>query len=147
MYIPIYQHYIILPPRYGLSPHHDITNDCISNLIPHNQPSHLSHLTTTNQVDTDRKNDDETQYFATPRNQYHSTPEIHETTTTTNPVWPNVHSHLCQNSSSTSTASSKLLPSGKEYLCFQIYGKYYRAAQCAKSRVLNKAIDLITDIE
>ena len=34
-----------------------------------------------------------------------------------------------------------LPPLGKEYLCFRVDNKYPHAAQCVKSRVLNKAID------
>ena len=37
-------------------------------------------------------------------------------------------------------------PPGKEYLSFQTYGKSARAAQCAKIRVLNKVIDIISRI-
>ena len=36
-----------------------------------------------------------------------------------------------------------LPPLGKEYLCFQVDNKSPHAAQCVKSRVLNKAIDYI----
>ena len=38
-------------------------------------------------------------------------------------------------------------PPGKEYLCFQTDGKSDRAIQCARSRVLNKVIDTIFDID
>ena len=40
----------------------------------------------------------------------------------------------------------KVLPPGKEYLCFQIDGEIAHAVQCAKSRVLTKFIDTITEI-
>ena len=40
------------------------------------------------------------------------------------------------------------LPSvGKEYLCLRVNSKYHHAAQCVKSRILNKAIDSILSIE
>ena len=39
-----------------------------------------------------------------------------------------------------------LPPLGKEYLCFQVDNKYPHAAQCVKSRVLNKVIDSILSI-
>ena len=37
--------------------------------------------------------------------------------------------------------TDKLPPDGKEYLCFQIKGKYYLAAKCVKSRIITKIID------
>ena len=43
--------------------------------------------------------------------------------------------------------TNKLRPDGKEYLCFQIHGRSSHAAQCVKSRILNKAIDYILSIE
>ena len=43
--------------------------------------------------------------------------------------------------------TTKLPPTGKEYLCFQINIKSYHAAQCVKSRILNKAIDYILSID
>ena len=45
------------------------------------------------------------------------------------------------------TKTIELPPVGKEYLCFQINSKYPHAAQCFKSRVLNKAIDSILYID
>ena len=39
--------------------------------------------------------------------------------------------------------TNELLPVGKEYLCFHINGKSSHAAQCVKSRVINKAVDYI----
>ena len=39
-----------------------------------------------------------------------------------------------------------LPPLGKEYLCFQVDNKSPHAAQCVKSRVLNKVIDYILSI-
>ena len=41
---------------------------------------------------------------------------------------------------------TELPPVGKEYFCFQVNSKYPHAAQCVKSRVLNKAIDSILSI-
>ena len=38
-------------------------------------------------------------------------------------------------------------PVGKEYLCFQVNSKSPHAAQCVKSRILNKAIDSILYID
>ena len=46
----------IVTPLSHLSSHHNITNDHSANFISHNHPSPLSHLTTTNQVDTYGKN-------------------------------------------------------------------------------------------
>ena len=42
--------------------------------------------------------------------------------------------------------TTHLPPLGKEYLCFQVDNKSPHAAQCVKSRVLNKAIDSILSI-
>ena len=42
--------------------------------------------------------------------------------------------------------TTHLPPLGKEYLCFQVDKKSPRAAQCFKSRVLNKVIDSILSI-
>ena len=42
--------------------------------------------------------------------------------------------------------TTHLPPFGKEYLCFHVDKKYPHAAQCVKSRVLNKFIDSILSI-
>ena len=42
--------------------------------------------------------------------------------------------------------TTHLPPLGKEYFCFQVYNKYPHAAQCVKSRVLNKVINSIPSI-
>ena len=74
---------IFLPVGYLLSSQCDSKNDCGATLIAHKQSSHVSNLTTTKQVDIDRKNDDNTHSFATPRKHNNSNPEISKTTTTT----------------------------------------------------------------
>ena len=56
----------------------------------------------------------------------------------------NVYEH--QKSPSTQIISLKLPPSRKEYLCFQTDFRTARAAQCAKSRALNKFIETILSI-
>ena len=43
--------------------------------------------------------------------------------------------------------TKQLPPAGNEYLCFQINGRYSHAAQCVKTRIMNKAIDYILSIE
>ena len=86
------------------------------------------------------------QYFTNPRRHKHSTPEITEITTKNNPVQDAIYSRVCQMSSSASTTSFKIPPYGKQYLCFQSDGKSDHAAQCVKSMVLNKFIDLILQI-
>ena len=43
--------------------------------------------------------------------------------------------------------TTKLPLVGKEYFCFQINSKYPHADQCAKSKILNKAIDYIISID
>ena len=42
--------------------------------------------------------------------------------------------------------TTELPPLGKEYFCFQVDNKSPHAAQCVKSRVLNKVIDSILSI-
>ena len=97
-------------------------------MIAQNRPSPISNLITTNQVDNDAKNDGNSQYFVTPRKQNHSYTEIHDTSTTTTQVQIKVHPCICQWIPSTPTTSLKLRPPGKEYPCFKIDGKNYRAA-------------------
>ena len=46
-----------------------------------------------------------------------------------------------------SQKTTKLPTVGKEYLCFQINSKSTHAAQCVKSRILNKAIGYILYID
>ena len=43
--------------------------------------------------------------------------------------------------------TKQLPPTGKEYLCLQINSKYPHAAQCFKSRILNKAIYYILSMD
>ena len=43
--------------------------------------------------------------------------------------------------------TKKLTLAGKEYLCFQINSKSLHDAQCAKSRIMNKAIDSFLSID
>ena len=43
--------------------------------------------------------------------------------------------------------TTKLPPAGKEYLCFQINGKYSQAAKCFKYMIPTKVIDYILYIE
>ena len=43
--------------------------------------------------------------------------------------------------------TKKLPTAGKEHLCFHIHGRSSRAAQCVKSRILNKSIDSILYID
>ena len=43
--------------------------------------------------------------------------------------------------------TKKLTPAGKEYLCFKINSKSTHAAQCVKSRILNKDVDSILYID
>ena len=43
--------------------------------------------------------------------------------------------------------TKKIPPYGKEYLYFQIHGRYSYAAQCVKSRIMNKAIEYILSID
>ena len=121
-----------VPPCSALSSHWDITNDFSATLIAHNHPSSISHLTTTNQVDTDVKNDDITQYFTISRKNNHGNPGILETKTKTAPVRPNINSRQFQISSSTSITALKLTPSGKEYLCFKIDRRYSHEEQYDK---------------
>ena len=43
--------------------------------------------------------------------------------------------------------TKKSPPAGKEYLCYQINSRSPYAAQCVKSRMMNKAIDSILSID
>ena len=43
--------------------------------------------------------------------------------------------------------TKKITPAGKEYLCFKINSKSTHAAQCVKSRIMNKEIDSILYID
>ena len=58
---------VVVPPRSLLSSQRDSTNDCGVTVIAHTQPSPVSNLTKTNQVDTDINNYDNKQSFETPR--------------------------------------------------------------------------------
>ena len=89
----------VLPPCSSLSSQRDITNYCCVTLVAHKQHLPVSNLTTTNQVDTDRNNDDDTQSLKKSIKHNSSTPEIPDTTTKNTLVQPNVNSLLCQMSS------------------------------------------------
>ena len=65
--------HIFLPPLSESSPQNDININCSAAIISRNQPSPVSNPTTANQVDTDVKNDDDTNSFATPRKHNHIT--------------------------------------------------------------------------
>ena len=65
-----------VPPCYASSPQIDSTNYCSATIVACNQPSHVSNITTTNQIDTDINNDDYTQYVSTLIKHNHSTPKI-----------------------------------------------------------------------
>ena len=116
-------------------------------MIALNQPSPVSNLITTNKVDTDVNNDDDSQSFETPRKHNHSDTEINDTNNITSKVHLKLHQIIYQEIPSTTTRSLKLPPSGKYYLCFQMDGKYAHEAQCEKSRAPNKVIDSIVEIE
>ena len=89
----------------------------------------------------DNSNTDDIHSCATPQKQNYSvqatsTPPHLTPLNTTLPIAP-VELHR----------TNKLHLVGKEYLCFQINGKYPHAAQCDKSRILNKAIGYILSID
>ena len=96
------------------------THYCNAAIIALNQPSPVSSLITTNQVDTDVKNYDHSKSFLTPRKHNHSTPEIHYTNTTSTQVQPNVHPCLCPYIPSNPTTPLKLPTYIKELICFKI---------------------------
>ena len=138
---------IVVPPHYASSPQNYSTNYCSVAIISCNQYSPVSNITTTNQVDTDVKNDEDIHYFATPRKHNHSTPSISDKNTTTTRVQYDFNPPLSQQSPSTPTTSIKLPTSGKYYIYFQTGVKTYHAAQYYKSQALTKLIDSILDIE
>ena len=43
--------------------------------------------------------------------------------------------------------TKQLPPDGKEYLCFHINGIFSHAAQCVKSRIMNKTVYSILSID
>ena len=89
------------------SPQNYSTSYFSAAIIDCNQPSHVSNLNTTNQVDTDVNNDGDSNQI---------THEICDTNTTTKQVQPNVNPSVCHCIISTSTTPLKISPSGKEYL-------------------------------
>ena len=56
----------VVPPRSLFTSQHDSNNDYSVTVISHKQPSSVSNLTTTTQIDTDSNNYGDTQYIATP---------------------------------------------------------------------------------
>ena len=89
----------------------------------------------TNQNKNNISNIDDIQSCVTSRKQNYS---VHATSTTTNLKSLNATIPIASIKLHTTTEST---PAGKEYLCFQINGKSSHAAQCIKSRIMNKAID------
>ena len=73
-------------------------NDCSSAIFDLNQPSPISNLITTVQVDTDVKNENDPQYFATSIKYNYSAPETRDTNTTTTQIQVNLYHSLCQQS-------------------------------------------------
>ena len=86
-------------------------------------------------------NKDDIHSFVTPRKQSYS---VQATSTTTNLTPLNATLPIVLVELHT---TKKLPPDGKEYLCFQINGKSSHAAQCVKSRIMNKAINSILSID
>ena len=74
-------------------------------MIDHNQPSPVSNLTTTNHVDNDANNDEDSQYFEIHQKHNHIATEIHDTNNTTSLVQIKVHPRIFQWSPSTPTTS------------------------------------------
>ena len=58
---------LVVQPHSLFTSQHDIKNDCGVTVSYHNQTLPVSNLTTIMHVDTDSKNDDETQSFSTYR--------------------------------------------------------------------------------
>ena len=115
-------------------------------MIKLNKASPVSNLITTNQVDTDVNNDDDSQYFATPQKRNHSATEICDTNNKTAQVQIKLNHHLCQLSPSTLPKSLKPPTSGKTIFVLKWTQTYSHATECAKSRSLNEFIDSIVDI-
>ena len=53
----------------------------------------------------------------------------------------------CQHKNRSHRQGQKLPPPGKQYLCLKMYGETAHDAQCSKSHLLTKVIDLILEIE
>ena len=83
MYLTTHQQKNVVPPQSASSPKNDSTNDCGADMLALNQRSTVSNLISTNHVDTDVNYDDDSQSFATPIKQNHSSTEIYDTNTTT----------------------------------------------------------------
>ena len=60
------------PSSSEYSPQKDSTDYCGANMVAINQPSPVSNLIPTNQVDTDVNNDYDSQYYSTPRKHDHT---------------------------------------------------------------------------
>ena len=73
----------VVPTRSLFTSQYDSNNDCCVTVIVHKQPSPVSNLTTTTQVNNDRIHYYVTQSMISPRKNNHSTPELPETTNTT----------------------------------------------------------------
>ena len=72
----------------------DSTSNCGASMIDIIFPSPVSNLTTTNKVDTNVKNDYNSQSFSTPRNLNHSATELYGTHTRTTQVQIKVNPRL-----------------------------------------------------
>ena len=94
-------------------------------------------IITTNKKKNNTSNTDDIHSCVTPRKQNYS---VQATSTTPSLTPLNTTLHIAPIELHTTT---KLPPSGKEYLCFHINSKSPHAAQCVKSRILNKPIDYI----
>ena len=68
------------------------------------------------------------------------------------PTTSNTH-HRAQRIATTSSSmlnlhtTTRLPPVGKEYMCFQNYGKTAQAARCIRSRIITKVIDSVLSID
>ena len=96
---------------------------------------------TTNQNKNNISNTDNIHSCVTPQKQNYN---VQATCTTTNLTPLNAALHILSVKLQTTT---ELPPAGKEYFCFQINVRSSHAAQCVKSRIVNKSIDSILYID
>ena len=132
---------VFVPPRSVSSQKKDSTRDCGASTIAITRPSPKSKLTTIDNFDTDVNNNDDSQSFVTPRKHNHSATELRDRNNTTTLVQLKPYPRLFQHSPYTPTASLKIPPSRKWYLCFKTYSKNNWASQCNIPTASGKVID------
>ena len=110
---------IVVPICSSYPPKNDGTNDCSAAIIALNKTSPVSNPIPANQAHTDINNDDDSQFFTTPRKHNHSYTDTRYSNTTTNLVQLNVYQSICQQIPSITTTSLKSLHLKNSILVFK----------------------------